>query len=74
MGNKLNMVKIKTDDAIVIKLLPNAKFKLKLISNDKIITGFISGKLYINNIRILLGDKVQVDSNGRIIYRYIEKK
>ncbi|WP_457916084.1 translation initiation factor IF-1 [Candidatus Phytoplasma sacchari] len=63
--------KIKICDAKVIKLLPNAKFQLMLLPSQKIITGYISGKLYINKIRILQGDKVRVDSKYRIIYRYL---
>ncbi|MBP3059397.1 translation initiation factor IF-1 [Texas Phoenix palm phytoplasma] len=64
---------IESDDALVIKILPNTKFQLKL-SNGKIITAYISGKMRTNNIRILLGDLVKVDQKGRIIFRYINKK
>ncbi|MGE9276841.1 MAG: translation initiation factor IF-1 [Candidatus Phytoplasma pruni] len=64
---------IEFDDAIVVGILPNAKFKLEL-SNKKSIIAHISGKIHSNNIRILLGDKVKVDSKGRIVYRYIDKR
>ena len=45
------------------------------LSNGHIITGYLAGKLRINNIRVLIGDKVRVEmspydlSKGRIIWR-----
>ncbi|MEZ0180058.1 translation initiation factor IF-1 ['Camptotheca acuminata' phytoplasma] len=57
-------------DAIVVGILPNAKFKVEL-PDKRVIVAYISGKIRINKIRILLGDKVKVDYKGRIIYRYI---
>lgn len=59
----------------VIKVLPSAVFKVEL-ENHKIITAHISGKMRINYIRILVGDKVLVEltpydlNNGRIVFRY----
>ncbi|MDV3166898.1 MAG: translation initiation factor IF-1 [Vigna little leaf phytoplasma] len=67
------MDKSNKTDAIVVGVLRNAMFKLEL-PNKKIIIARISGKIRNNNIRILLGDKVQVDSTKRIVYRYIDKK
>ncbi|WIA07621.1 MAG: translation initiation factor IF-1 [Candidatus Phytoplasma cynodontis] len=72
--NTKNTKKINTCDAIVMEILPNAKFKLKLLPSEKIIEGYISGKLYSNKIRILKYDKVQVDSKKRIIYRYLTQE
>ncbi|CAP18550.1 Translation initiation factor IF-1 [Candidatus Phytoplasma mali] len=65
-------------DAKVIEVLPNAntKFKVRLISNNKIILAHVSGKIRINKIRVLLGDRVKVEisaynfNEGRIVYRY----
>jgi len=48
--------------------------KIKLI-NGHVITGYLAGKLRINNIRIMVGDKVKVEmspydlTKGRIIWR-----
>ena len=59
---------------VVLELLPNAMFKVKL-ENDHEITAHISGKMRKNYIRILTGDKVKVEmtpydlSKGRITYR-----
>lgn len=58
----------------VVEVLRNANFKVKL-TNGFIITAYISGKLYMNNIKILQGDTVKVEmspydlTKGRIIWR-----
>ena len=58
----------------VIEALPNATFKVKL-SNGHVITAYISGKLRMNYIWILPGDKVTVEvsvydlTKGRITWR-----
>ena len=57
-----------------MEALPNATFLVKL-PNEHIITAHISGKLRMNNIKILPGDKVTVDvsvydlTKGRITWR-----
>jgi translation initiation factor IF-1 len=59
----------------VLETLPNASFRIRL-ENDHIILGHISGKMRMNYIRILPGDKVLVElspydlTRGRIVYRY----
>ena len=58
----------------VIEALPNATFKVQL-SNGHTITAYISGKLRMNYIKILPGDKVTVQmspydlTQGRITWR-----
>lgn len=58
----------------VLELLPNTKFKVKL-PNGHIILAHISGKMRMNFIKILPGDKVLVEiskydlTKGRITYR-----
>lgn len=58
----------------VEEVLPNAMFRVKL-ENNHIIIATISGRLRQNNIRILLGDSVDVEmspydmSRGRVVYR-----
>lgn len=58
----------------VIEALPNTTFKVKL-SDGKEILAHLSGKMRLNFIRILPGDKVKVEispydeKRGRIIYR-----
>ena len=58
----------------VVEALPNAAFKVEL-ENGHIILAHISGKLRMNFIRILVGDKVTVEmspydlTKGRITWR-----
>ena len=65
---------IKQDGAIT-EALSNAMFSAKL-ENEHEIVAHISGKMRMNYIRILPGDKVTVEmspydlTRGRIIYRY----
>ena len=62
-------------DGIIEEALSNAMFRVRL-ENDHKIVATISGKMRMNYIRILPGDKVSVEmspydlSRGRIIYRY----
>ena len=61
-------------EGVVVESLPNAQFQVELPNGHKILA-HISGKLRMNFIRILPGDKVTVEistydlSNGRIIWR-----
>lgn len=64
---------IKTEGR-VMEALPNAFFKV-LLEDGREITGFLSGKMKLNRIKILPGDKVTLEmspydnSKGRITYR-----
>ena len=58
----------------VIETLPNAFFKV-VLSDGKEILGFLSGKMRMNRITILPGDRVSIEMSpydegkGRIVYR-----
>ena len=60
---------------VVMELLPNAMFKVKL-DNDHEILAHSSGKMRKNRIRVLAGDKVNVEmtpydlTKGRITFRH----
>jgi translation initiation factor IF-1 len=62
-------------DGVIIEALSNAMFRVELQNGHKIIAT-ISGKMRMHYIRILPGDKVQVEmspydlSRGRISFRY----
>ncbi len=64
-----------TAEGAVTESLPNAMFKVKL-ENGHGILAHISGKMRMNFIKILPGDKVTVEisvydlSKGRITYRH----
>lgn len=59
----------------VTEVLPNAMFRVKL-DNDHEILAHTSGRMRKNRIRVLVGDKVQVEmtpydlTKGRITYRF----
>lgn len=61
-------------EGTVKEALPNAQFKVEL-PNGKVILAHISGKLRMNFIKILPGDKVTVEmspydlTKGRITWR-----
>ncbi len=62
-------------EGIVLEPLPNAMFKVELENGHKVLA-HISGKMRMNFIRILPGDRVMVElspydlNRGRIIYRF----
>ena len=59
----------------VMKLLPGANFLVALENGQKILA-HLSGRMRINRILLVVGDKVRVEispydlSKGRIVYRY----
>lgn len=61
-------------EGVVVEVLPNAQFKVKL-ANGHIVTSYLSGKLRMNYIKILEGDKVKIEmspydlTKGRITWR-----
>jgi translation initiation factor IF-1 len=62
-------------DGIILEALSNAMFKVEL-ENKHVVIAHISGKMRMNYIRILPGDKVKLEmspydlSKARITYRY----
>ena len=62
-------------DGIVEETLPSATFKV-LLENGHNILAHISGKIRLNRIKLLPGDKVKVElsqydlTKGRVVYRY----
>ena len=61
-------------EGIVVETLPGTMFKVKL-TNGKIVLAHISGKMRLNFIKILPGDRVRLEfspydlNNARIVYR-----
>ncbi|OYT73316.1 MAG: translation initiation factor IF-1 [Armatimonadetes bacterium JP3_11] len=62
-------------DGTVVECLPNTTFKVE-IEGGHTVLAHLSGKMRINFIRILPGDRVKVAlspydlTRGRIVYRY----
>ncbi|MCI5674691.1 MAG: translation initiation factor IF-1 [Ezakiella sp.] len=69
--SKKNTIEV---EGVVVDALPNAIFKVKLDNGYEIIA-HLSGKLRMNNIRVLQGDKVTLElspydlTKGRITWR-----
>jgi translation initiation factor IF-1 len=61
-------------EGTVVEALPNAMFRVEL-ENKHIVLAHVSGKMRMNFIRIIPGDKVKLElspydlSRGRITYR-----
>jgi len=62
-------------EAKVIEILPSTKFIVELDNGHQVLA-HVSGKIRMNNIRILPGDRVKVElspydlTRGRIIFRH----
>lgn len=62
-------------EGTVVEALPNAMFQVEL-ENGHIVLAHVSGKMRMNFIRILPGDKVTMEltpydlNRGRITYRF----
>jgi translation initiation factor IF-1 len=62
-------------EGVVLEPLPNAMFRVELDNGHRILA-HISGKMRMNFIKILAGDRVTVElspydlNRGRIVYRY----
>ncbi len=78
-GEEFALPKPKEDaivlEGTILESLPNAMFRVELDNGHKVLA-HISGKMRMHYIRILPGDKVQVEltpydlTRGRITYRY----
>ena len=61
-------------EGVVIEALPNTFFRVRLQDDSEVIA-YLSGKMRMYRIRILVGDKVDIeripnDERARIVYRY----
>lgn len=59
----------------ILETLPGTTFSVKLDNSEHTVLCHLSGKIRKNNIKILIGDKVQIElspydlTKGRIVYR-----
>ena len=64
-----------TLEGVVVDLLPNAMFKVQLDVTENVVIGVISGRMRQNKIKILMGDRVEIEfspydlARGRIVRR-----
>ena len=70
--SKVDVIEV---EGVVVEALPNAMFKVKL-ENEHIVLAHVSGKMRMNFIRSLPGDRVTLEltpydlNRGRITYRF----
>ena len=59
----------------VTEILPNATFRVRIDETEAVVLGVISGKMRQHNIKVMLGDRVEIEfspydvSRGRITRR-----
>jgi len=62
-------------EGVVEEIMPAAMFRVKLDGMDSVVLGYLSGKMRTNNIKVLLGDRVELEfspydlTRGRITRR-----
>ena len=64
-----------TASGIVVEALPNTLFRVELQDTKEVILAYLAGKMRMNRIRVLVGDRVSVEMDeygkkGRIIRRF----
>ena len=61
---------------IVEEVLPAAMFRVRLFDTESLVLAHLSGRMRMNNIKVLLGDRVEMEfspydlAKGRIVRRY----
>ena len=64
------------EEGVVLENLPNTLFKVRLDLSERTILAHLSGKMRINYIKVLPGDRVRVEmsaydeTKGRIVLRH----
>lgn len=72
MKNKKDIISVKGE---ILEVLPNATFRV-LVGEEREILAYTSGKMRKNRIRILVGDKVDLEmspydtTRGRVVFRH----
>lgn len=73
MASTMNQKQMKTATGIVTEALPDTLFRLKLEDGTELLS-FLSGRMRMHRIRVLIGDRVTVEidpygGKGRIVKR-----
>lgn len=62
-------------EGVIEEIMPAAMFKVKLDGVDSLVIGYLSGRMRTNNIKVLLGDRIEMEfspydlTRGRITRR-----
>ena len=64
---------------MIIEALPNALFRVKLEKEEKEMLAYLSGKMRLNRIKVIVGDLVEIvldpyGGKGRIVRRIDNRK
>lgn len=61
-------------EGVVVESLPNATFRIR-VGEETSLLGYLSGKMRVNHIKLLPGDRVRVEisihdtTRGRIVFK-----
>jgi len=47
-------------EGVVEEIMPAAMFRIKLDDINNVVIGYLSGRMRTNNIKVLLGDRVEI--------------
>lgn len=50
-----------TSQGIVVEALPNTLFRVELQDTKEVILAYLAGKMRMNRIRVLIGDRVELE-------------
>ena len=62
-------------EGVIEEIMPSAMFRVKLDDVDQMVIAYLSGRMRTNNIKVLLGDRVEMEfspydlTRGRITRR-----
>lgn len=58
-----NTKSVKTVSGVVVEALPDTLFRVKLNTSENVIIAYLAGKMRFNRIRVLIGDRVEVEED-----------
>jgi translation initiation factor IF-1 len=53
----------KTSTGIVLEALPDTLFRVEITETKELILAYLAGKMRMNHIRVLIGDKVELEQD-----------
>lgn len=52
-----------TTVGVVVEALPNTLFRVKLDGTEEVLLAYLAGKMRMNRIRVLIGDRVELEQD-----------
>ena len=50
-------------NGVVTEALPNTMFRIAIDGNNEVVLAYLAGKMRMHRIKVLIGDKVQLEPN-----------